>query len=81
MSGLHMPEPTANQIDQAAIAHEEFGALIDRLVREGFDYRSMLSGAAAAIAQSIIVSAGPAKVPEWFAMQSALTLKFARPGN
>lgn len=74
-------DPTPEQIDQAAIAHEEFGNLIDRLVREGFDYRSLLSGAAAAIAQSIIVSAGPAKVPEWFAMQSALTMQLAKRGN
>jgi hypothetical protein len=73
--------PNRNQIDQAAIAHEEFGALIDRLVKEGFDYRSLLSGAAAALAQSIMVSAGPAKVPEWFAMQSALTMRLAKDDN
>jgi hypothetical protein len=71
--------PTPNQLDQAAIAHEEFCTLIDRLVKEGFDYRSLLSGAAAALAQSILVSAGPAKVPEWFAMQSALTMNLAQP--
>lgn len=72
-------KPTPNQINQAAIAHEEFGALIDRLIKEGFDYRSLLSGASVALAQSIMVSAGPAKVPEWFAMQSALTMYLASP--
>lgn len=74
-----MTEPTTNQIDQAAIAHRDFAELIDRMVKEGFDYRSLLSGAAAALAQSIMVSAGPAKVPEWFAMQSALTMSLAKP--
>lgn len=70
--------PNRDQIDQAAIAHEEFGSLIDRLIKEGFDYRSLLSGASVALAQSIMVSAGPAKVPEWFAMQSALTMHMAK---
>ena len=74
-----MTDLTSNQmqIDQAAIAHEEFGALIDRLIKEGFDYRSLLAGASAALAQSIMVSAGAHKVSEWFAMQSALTMHLA----
>jgi hypothetical protein len=71
--------PTANQIDQAAIAHEEFGSLIDRLIKEGFDYRSLLAGASAALTQSIMVSAGPGKVAEWFATQSALTMHLGKP--
>lgn len=58
--------PNNSQVDQAAIAHEEFGALIDRLIREGFDYRSITSGAAAALAQSINLSAGAGKAPAWF---------------
>lgn len=69
--------PTNTQIDQAAVAHQDFAETIDRMIKEGFDYRSILAGAAAALAQSIMVSAGPAKVPEWFAMQSAMTLHFA----
>ncbi|GLV21990.1 hypothetical protein TomMM35A_18430 [Sphingobium sp. TomMM35A] len=72
------PNPTESQIQQSAIAHEEFCAVLDRLVKEGFDYRSILSGASAALAQSIMVSAGPAKVSEWFAMQSALTMSLAQ---
>ncbi len=64
--------PTPIQLDQAAIAAEEFGSLIDRLIKEGFDYRSLLSGAAAALAESIIASAGAEKAAHWFAGQSLL---------
>jgi hypothetical protein len=73
--------PTESQIDQAAVAHQDFAEVIDRMVKEGFDYRSILSGAAAALAQSIMVSVGPSKVAEWFALQSALTMSLGKPGN
>jgi hypothetical protein len=74
--------PNNAQIDQAAIAHNEFGELIDRLIKEGFDYRSILAGNSAAIAQSIMATAGAKKVPEWFALQSAMTMHLANePGN
>ena len=64
--------PNQNQIDQAAIAHEEFAALIDRLIKEGFDYRSLLSGAAAALSHSIEVSAGAEKAALWFSRQAEM---------
>lgn len=73
-----MSEPSKGQIDQAAVAHRDFDELIERLIKEGFDYRAILSGAAAALAQSIMVSAGPGKVAEWFALQSALTMNLGK---
>lgn len=71
--------PDKTQIDQAAIAHEEFASLIDRLIREGFDYRSLTSGAAAALAQSITASAGAGKASEWFYAMGAQAESFSNP--
>ena len=66
--------PTRSQIDQAAIVHHEIVDAIERLVKEGFDYRIILTGAGSAIADTIMRTVGPARVPEWFALQSALTM-------
>lgn len=73
------PQPTTSQIDQTIEAQRDFEEVLNRLVKEGFDYRSILTGASCALAQSIMVSAGPSKVSEWFAVQSALTMNLGKP--
>lgn len=70
--------PTKAQTDQAAVAQHDFEELIDRLIRDGFDYRSILTGAAIAITNSIAVSAGQHLVPTWFAQNAALTMHLAK---
>lgn len=68
-----MLEPTQSQADQSLIAQQDFEELIDRMIHDRFDYRSILAGASAALARSISASAGPKKVPEWFARNAMLT--------
>ena len=75
MKGLGL---TKAQVDQAALAQHDFEELIDRLIRDGFDYRSILTGAAIAITNSISVSAGPHLVAQWFAQNAALTMHLAK---
>lgn len=64
--------PDENQLNQAAIAQEEFSALITRLNKEGLHYHSLLAGAACALAQSLIVNGGASKASAWFAGQAGM---------
>lgn len=68
---------TAAQIEQTAVAQAEFLELMKRLVRDGFDWTCVISGAGTAMAQMIGGIAGPAKVPAHFATLSALTADLA----
>ena len=71
--------PTQAQEDQAVLAQREVEELLDRLIREGFDYRSIMAGAGAGIANSLLATAGPAKVSEWFGAQAVLTMNLREP--
>lgn len=65
---------TAQEVEQAAIAQGEFLEMMKRLVRDGFDWRCVLSGGGMAIAEMVSGIAGPAKVPAHFAQLAALTM-------
>lgn len=73
-----MQNPTVFQYEQAVLAQREFEDLIDRLIREGLDYRSILTGVATAVTASITASAGADKVSIWFAQNSALTMNLGK---
>lgn len=65
---------TPAEIEQTAIAQGEFLEVIKRLVREGFDWRCVLSGGGMAIAEMVGGIAGPGKVSAHFAQLAALTM-------
>ena len=71
-------QPTQAQIDHAAIVQMEVLELLDRLVREGVDWRVAMTGTGCAIADMLNRNVGPAEVPKWFATMSAQTLHMAR---
>lgn len=62
--------------EQAAVAQAEVLEAMKRLVRDGFDWRCVLAGAGAAMADMVGKIAGPEKVPAHFAQLSALTATF-----
>lgn len=73
---MSVDQPTQTQADQSVLAQHEFAETLDRMVNEGLDYRSILAGAGAALASSIMRSAGPAMVPKWFAIQARIAADY-----
>ena len=71
-----MTTPSQLQADQSVIAQHEFREVLDRIVREGIDYRAILAGAGAAIAGSIVDCTDAQSVPRWFAIQAKLAADF-----
>ena len=70
--------PTQAQIDHAALAQTEILECMDRLAREGVDWRVVMTGAGCAIADLLIRNVGQAEVPVWFATMSAQTMHLAK---
>ena len=69
--------PTQAQIDHAVIVQTEVLELLDRLVREGVDWRIAMTGTGCAIADILNRNVGPAEVPKWFATTAAQTMHMA----
>ena len=78
MTDSHI-KPTPEQWEHSALVQSEVLELLQRLNREGVDWRVCLIGAASAQAQIIMTNVGQAEVPVYFARNAALTWHLAQP--
>ena len=77
MTDAHTP-PTANQWEQSGLVQAEMLEVIDRLMKEGIDWRIVLTGTSTALANLLMAKAGPEQVPVHFARLSAQTMHLAK---
>lgn len=64
--------PTAQQRAQAELVQQDLIEEINRLIREGIDYRVVLAGVGSATADLIASTLGAAAVAPWHDMQAKL---------
>lgn len=67
-----MHHPTAEQREQAVLAQHEIVETINRLIREGIDYRVVLAGVGSAAADFITCTVGRSAIAPWHDMQAKI---------
>lgn len=71
------PLPTADQVEQAAVAEAEILELMKRQIGEGMDWRIVASATSRALADLVGSIAGPGEVPAHFSRMAQLTAPLA----
>lgn len=80
MTDSHI-KPTDEQWEQSGLVQVEILEVIERLMREGIDWRIVLTGATSALANVVMAKAGPAEVCPFFARTAAQTLHLSGSNN